>query len=133
MALTKDRNTPERAGGLLVLPVKGGVKIFAGSLVAVENGFAIPGKTAISLKAAGRAEEYMDNSGGADGAATIKVARGVFRFKNSVTDPIAAADVLGDCYIEDDETVAKTDGAGTRSKAGKILAVEPEGIWVEVR
>ena len=57
----------------------------------------------------------------------------MFRFKNSATDPLTQADVLSDCYIADDETVAKTSGANTLSKAGKVLEVEAAGVWVEIR
>lgn len=132
MALTRDRNTPMREGALLSLPVRGGAKIFAGSLVCLQNGYAVPGATATGLKAAGRAEEYVDNSGGADGAVNVLVRRGVFKWKNHATDAVTAADLLGDCYVVDDETVARTDGTGTRSRAGKVLGIDPDGVWVEV-
>jgi hypothetical protein len=90
----------------------------------------VPGATAVGLKAAGRAEEYVANAG-LDGAATVRVRRGAFKWKNAVADAVAQANVLGDCYVVDDETVAKTDGTGARSKAGKVLAVESDGVWVE--
>lgn len=132
MALTKDRNTPTREGKFLVLPVAGETKIFAGSLVAVDiEGNAIPGIEANTLKAAGRAEEFVDNTRGAAGDVTVKVRRGVFKWKNSDDDPITAADILTTCYIEDDETVSKTDNDGARSEAGKVIAVDSDGVWVE--
>jgi hypothetical protein len=37
-----------------------------------------------------------------------------------------------DCYIVDDQTVAKTNGTATRSIAGKIRAVDAQGVWVEI-
>ena len=55
------------------------------ALVALDaNGYAIPGKKATGLTAAGRAEETVENKG-ADGEAFIRVARGVFVFNNTAT------------------------------------------------
>ncbi|MFZ5826510.1 MAG: hypothetical protein ACOY94_19630 [Bacillota bacterium] len=132
--LTRDRNTPERAGDHLSLPVAANAVIHAGALVVTNaTGYAAPGSTALNLRAAGRAEEPVDNTGGADGAETVRVSRGVFKFRNSATDPIGQAHLLGDAYIEDDETVAATNGTNTRSRAGKILALDSDGVWVEIR
>ena len=51
-------------GRQLVLPVKGGVTIYQGALVALDaDGYAIPGKKAAGLTAAGRAEETVANTG----------------------------------------------------------------------
>lgn len=133
MALSKPRDTIERGRDLLVIPVAAATTIFQGALVAVNaSGYAVPGSVATTLKAAGRAEETIDNSGGAAGALSVKVKRGVFKFKNSGADACVQANVLGDCFIVDDETVAKTDGSSARSKAGKILEVEATGVWVEI-
>lgn len=41
-----------------------------------------------------------------------------------------AADIGSDCYIVDDQTVAKTNGTNTRSVAGKIMDVDAQGVWV---
>lgn len=129
-ALTSDRNTPEREGKILVLPMAAGVTIFAGSIVVVNaTGYAAPGSTAVNLKAAGRAEEYRVNSGN-NGEAVIKVRRGAFKFANAEADPVTA--LLSTCYIVDDQTVAATNGTNTRSAAGKVLAIDADGVWVEI-
>ena len=134
MALTSERDTAEIANGArsLVIPVKGATTIYQGSLVALDaDGYAIPGKKAEGLTAAGRAEETVDNSG-ADGAATVKVSRGVFVFDNTATtaNKVAAKNVLGSCYIEDDQTVtALATGA---SKAGIVIRVDDEGVAVQI-
>lgn len=134
MPLTKDRNTPMIAGEFLVLGVAANAVIYAGSLVAVNaTGYGTPGAAANNLKAAGRAEEYVNNNGGANGAQTVRVRRGVFKFANDGADPVGAAHLLSTCYMVDDQTVAATNGAGTRSAAGKVLAVDPDGVWVEIR
>lgn len=132
--LTAPRDTNEIAGGAtsLVLPVKGSTTIFQGSIVAIDTGgFAVPGKKAAGLKAAGRAEETVENTG-KDGEATVRVTRGVFVFENTGTaaNKLTAADVLGPCYIEDDQTVTKL--ATGASVAGLVIRVDDEGVAVEM-
>lgn len=130
MALTADRNTSKRAGKLTPYKVAATTKIYAGSMVALNGGYAVPGSTATTLTYLGRAEEYVDNSTGAAGDKTVLVARGEqFKWGNSATDPVVQADVGADCYIVDDETVSHTDT--NQSVAGKVVAVEADGVWVE--
>lgn len=129
-ALTNVRDTSELGGKYIALPVKGATTIYQGAIVAVDaNGYAIPGKKAADLKAAGRAEETVENKG-RDGDAVIRVSRGTFVFENSTSDKITAADVLGLCYMEDDQTVTKT-GTGA-SVAGLVIRVDDEGVAVEM-
>lgn len=132
MALTADRATEQKDGELLSMPVKANVKIYAGAIIATSGGYAAPGSVSTSLLYVGMAIENVDNTGGADGAKRVLVKRGkAFKWSNSSsTDEITQADVMADCYIVDDETVAKTNGGNTRSKAGKIIAVDASGVWV---
>lgn len=135
MALTKDRNTPRRLEPAeRIFDMAAATEIFAGALTALDaSGNATPGATATDLTAAGVAQEHVDNSSGSAGDKTVKVRRGVFRFKNSAgADEITAAEIGSDCYIVDDETVAKTDGTATRSVAGKVYDVDAQGVWVEI-
>jgi hypothetical protein len=132
MPLTKDRNTPARDDALYVYPVAANVRIHAGALVVLDGANAKPGAAGAGLIAAGRAEVAVNNTGGAAGAATVKVRRGVFRYKNSAADAIAAADVGSVCFVQDDETVAKTSNAGERSPAGLIREVDASGVWVAI-
>ena len=129
-ALTNVRDTSELGGKYIALPVKGATTIYQGAIVAVDaNGYAIPGKKAADLKAAGRAEETVENKGG-DGDAVIRVSRGTFVFENPTSGKVTAADVLGLCYMEDDQTVTKT-GTGA-SVAGLVIRVDDEGVAVEM-
>ncbi|SMF83018.1 hypothetical protein SAMN06265365_14837 [Tistlia consotensis] len=133
-ALAADRNTPEKLDpSIRQLDVAAAKTCYAGGLAALDaNGNATPGATATTLLGIGRFEETVDNSGGAAGDLTVKVKRGVFRFANSAsTDEITAAEIGADCYIVDDQTVAKTDGSSTRSKAGTVYDVDSLGVWVE--
>lgn len=131
MALAADRNTQMRDGELLSLPMAA-VKVFAGAIVAVNSsGYATKGQAATGMTYIGRAEAQVDNSGGSNGDKSIQVRRGKdFKWKNSATSAITQADVGKVCYIEDDETVSKTDQAGTLSAAGTITGVESDGVWV---
>jgi hypothetical protein len=132
MPLTKDRNTARREDDVYEYAVAANARIYAGAIVALNAGWAQPGATAVGHVAAGRADEQADNTGGANGARTVRVRRGVFKYRNSATDPITAADIGRQCFIQDDETVARTNGGNTRSPAGVIREVEVTGVWVAI-
>ena len=133
MALAADRNTPMEDGEEVGVPVAGGAKIFAGSLVVANaTGYAAPGSTATGLTYLGRAEEFVDNTGGGDGAKTVRVRRRkAFLWKNSGTDPVDQSSLGKTVYIEDDETVSATDGAGAQSAAGVMVGLDSAGVWVQ--
>ena len=133
-ALASDRNTLAKDGRFRSLPVGAGKVIWAGSLVVVNaTGFAEPATTATGKIAAGRAELWIDNTGGADGAVSVRVARGIFAFANSAGgDAIARTEIGKTVYLVDDQTVAKTDATGTRSAAGRVFDVDADGVWVEI-
>lgn len=134
MALTADRDTPEREAKLFYYKIAAGKKCFAGG-IAVRNstGYAQPGTTATGLVSLGRLEDYVDNTAGGDGDLSVTVREGTFRWKNSaVADLITIADLGEACYIVDDETVAKTSGGNTRSIAGIIRDVDDDGVFVEM-
>ncbi|MBP9100482.1 MAG: hypothetical protein KBF68_03705 [Nitrosomonas sp.] len=131
MALAADRNT-EMMDGELLSPPMADTLIYAGALVAVNSaGYATKGQAATGMTYFGRAEEQMDNSGGSAGDKNILVRRGkAFKWNNSGTSAITQADLGKVCYIEDDQTVSKTDQAGTLSAAGTIVGVDSDGVWV---
>jgi hypothetical protein len=132
MPLTADRNTQMKDGELLSLPVAGGANIKAGAIAAAAaDGYVQQGVTATTLTYLGRAEEAVDNTAGADGAKTVTVRRGkAFKWKNSGINAVTQALLGKNCWIEDDETVAGTDGGATRSIAGKVLGIDSDGVWV---
>ena len=133
-ALNDVRATSEllQESKFLSLPVKTKTTIYQGGLVVLDaDGYAIPGKKAAGLTAAGRAEQTIENTGG-DGEQFIRVARGVFVFDNTTTaaNKITQAHLLKPCYIEDDQTVtALADGA---SAAGMVIHVDADGVAVEI-
>lgn len=133
-ALTRDRNTLRRDGIKFVDPVAASTLIYAGSLVCLDaSGNAVPGSTSTTLRARGRAEEYVDNRAGVAGARTIETRRGVFPFANSSgADEVTRTDIGATAYIVDDQTVAKTNGTSTRSVAGVIRDLDDHGVWIEI-
>lgn len=136
MPLTKERDTKARDGRVFAAPVAASKKIYAGALVAIDgSGNLTPGAVATTLKKPGRARATVDNSTGGAGAVKAEYELGVFLFKNSAdTDAIARADIGSNCYIVDDETVAKTNGTNTRSVAGQVADIDASGgVWVEFK
>lgn len=132
-ALTQGRNTPARSGDISEPPVAAATRIYIGGMVALNAaGNAVPMTTATTLKGLGRAEEDVDNSAGAAGDKRVRTGRRTYSFNNSAAaDAITRADIGNDCFGVDDQTVAKTDGSGTRSKAGKVFDVDAQGVWVK--
>lgn len=134
-ALAAARNTkqlgPEPLPRTLAIPVKASTKIWRGSLVVIDAGYAAPARAATGLFAVGRAKATVDNSSGAAGALTVEVEPGIFLWGNSSSgDLIAQADVGKVCYAVDDQTVALTSNSGARSAAGRIIAVDSSGVYV---
>jgi len=134
MPLSADRDTKERNGSKLSLPVAASVTCYAGGLAARDgNGRATPGATATTLRGVGRFAERVTN-GSTAGAVNVEIEKGIFRFANSAdTDAISTANIGADCYIVDDQTVALTNGSSSRSVAGKIFDVDTSGVWVDMR
>jgi len=133
-ALTADRDTAIRKAEDFGFPVAASTKIFAGALVCINSSnLATKGAVSTTLKCVGVAQEQADNSAGSAGDIRVKVRRGCFKFANSAAgDAIALADVNAECFIVDDQTVAKTNGSASRSVAGRVRDVEADGVWVEI-
>lgn len=131
-ALTADRNTPRLEGSDKVMLMAAAAKIFAGAIVMRNaTGFATKGATAVGSHGAGMALERVDNSAGSAGDLPITVREGVFSFANSAAaDEIVDDDIGKLCYVVDDQTVAKTHGANTRSIAGIIAGLDAQGVHV---
>ena len=122
-ALTKGRNTISRVGRLYSIPVTSGKVIFQGSLVCLGAlGNAVPGANSPGLKARGRAEEFADNSTGAD--VFVNVLEGEYFWENDGS--IDRTHIGSQAKIIDDQTV----GAAGASDAGVITDVEDNGVWV---
>lgn len=135
-ATTTERSTIRKGeeGHLDCLPLTN-QKCLAGTIAVVNAaGYLAMGTAALNLKARGRFEETVDNSAGSAGDKRAEVLSGRFWWANATAgDLITIADVMNDCYILDNQTVAKTDGTGARSRAGKIIEVDAtKGVLVSM-
>ena len=129
--LTQDRATPTRANRDHDDPMAAAVLIYAGAIVMLDSaGNAVPGQTATGLTPRGIAREHVDNRSGIAGDASVPSTNGCHRFINDAS--ITRADIGSAAYVVDDETVANSDGGGTRSMLGKIIDVDAIGVWVDI-
>lgn len=118
----------------LSVGVATGTTIYGGSLVAVNAaGYAVPASDSKALRVVGVAVDKVVNAG-ANGAVSVAVTQGVFRFVNSTsTDAITIAEKGSACFAVDDQTVAKTPSAdNSRPVAGLVEDVTTDGVFVRV-
>lgn len=130
VALAADRNTPRLEGDERQGLLGASQAVFAGAiLMRNASGHLIEGATATGSYGVGVAQERLSST--TAGVTAIRYRPGTFRFANSASaDAIAPADIGAVCYVVDDQTVAKTNGTGTRSPAGIIDGVDTQGVWV---
>jgi hypothetical protein len=133
-ALTAARDTKARGSTGpfatdLYLKMKASATIFQGGLVVVDGttGLAEPATAAASKFVAGVAQETVVSA--ASGTYYVRVKRGVHKLANKAGDLVTDALTLRDCTIEDDQTVRAT--ATGSSRAGKVIQIESDGVWVE--
>lgn len=127
-ALTKDRNTPRRAGERVSLPVEAATKLYAGAMIARNaDGRAVPAANTAGLVVVGRAEHQADNSAGAAGDLTIEIQTGLFAYAHG---GLTRADIGKTVYAADDQTVTLTPG--NRVVAGVLVDVDDQGAWVRI-
>ena len=134
-ALTEARDTIRRDGTLTPFGIKKNKTVYQGALVEFASGYVQPAVKAANKVIAGVAEEggaVGNTANDSDGDVVINVRRkGDFKFANaSGAGAIGAGDVGAKAYIEDDQTVTKTE-AGS-SLVGKITGVDSDGVWVEI-
>ncbi len=131
-ASTVERNTRRRPADDFSFPVGANKAILAGTIVVLaSDGFAEAATTATGKVCVGVAE-HSATGGVSAGDVNVAVKRGCFQFANSAsTDEIKRADIGADCYIVDNQTVAKTAATNTRSVAGVIRDVDANGVWVQ--
>lgn len=132
-ALSDNRYTKFRDGLITAHPVKADTKIFKGSLVCADaTGYAVPGADTAGLIFLGVALEQADNSGGLDGAKTIRVqTQGVFSFAK--TGSIAQAQSGSALYVFDDQTVALVGTTAQDVLCGRLEAIDGGDVWVRLK
>ena len=129
-----DRNTPRRDGIEIGLPVAASTKIEAGHLVAVTAaGYAVPAGDTAGHVVLGIAQETVDNSAGSAGDLTVLIRRkNAFKLVNSSTAALVQANVGGSAYVQDSVTLTTAAGATNDVAAGTVIAVESDGVWVDI-
>ncbi|HXD01743.1 MAG TPA: hypothetical protein VN627_00405 [Novosphingobium sp.] len=132
-ALAAARSTPEKVGAHRAIPLAANAKPFQGGMVQINAaGYGVAASATAANVTVGVAVETVDNTGGANGAVSVKTKRGVYRMANSSAgDLIARSEIGKTVYVVDDQTVAKTDNTGARPAAGKCFDVDAQGVWVE--
>lgn len=105
--------------------------VHKGGMVALNSSGYAGAATPTSTVVVGVAEQSVDNTGGANGAKSVTVRRGRFKFANQGTDLVTQADIAtAACYVQDDQTVRHT--ATNSIVAGVPVAVESDGVWVDI-
>lgn len=132
-ALTAD--TTRRTKGRITTQtyaVAASTQIFHGALVALNaSGFLVDGSDTANLKVVGVALDAADNSSGGDGDLEVEVYRGAARVATSGASSLVQADVGGDAFILDDNTVVKAAGVTNNIIAGEVLEIEDAStVWV---
>jgi len=129
--LTEDRYTKHRDGLVTAHPVKAATQIFKGGLVCVDaTGYAVPGADEAGQKFVGVAIEGADNSGGADGALSIRVqTMGVFSFLKAAAE--SQADAGSPLYIADSQTVSVAPTVNSIA-CGKLEGLDGSDLWVRI-
>lgn len=114
----------------LNIPVAAGENMKECTIAAINaSGYAVTGKKAEGLVKAGMVVVGADNTGGAAGAVNVRVQRGTFVWNNDGS--IKSTDLLKTCYIAGADTVTITSTGA--SAAGTIIAVDPDGVTVEMK
>ena len=130
MSTTTERNTEMREGDIFAYELATTAKINKGTLVVLDAGYAKPGFESAAAVCVGVATDTAD---GTAGDAHVNARSGTFLFRGATgADEITRTEIGKDCFVVDDETVAKTDGGGTRAKAGRVRAVEGANVWITI-
>jgi len=141
-ALTSPRLTPMRpdyeSKHVIWAQVRDGVVIWEGGIVVLDGGKAAPGRSGLRLTVLGIAQDTIDNRTYPtvlyQRARRVPVVSGIAQLENSRgDDAIGEADVGKLCFMVDDRTLARTDGGGRRSPAGRVHEVERGlRVWVDL-
>jgi hypothetical protein len=110
-----------------------------GSIILVKaDGYAYVGTAYATASAGfvlGIAAYALDTTGIASGVESVIIDPGTWGdFSNSAAADAIAEDDRGKvCYVVDDDTVALTDGGGTRTAAGRIHSLADDGVSVVIQ
>ena len=63
---------------------------------------------------------------------SLVVKPGCFKYNNDATNPVTLTSVGLACYVKDDITVAVAAGPTNDIKAGIVIRVEADGVFVDL-
>ena len=137
MLARDNTNYEKRLPGNRNFPVAAGQRIFYGAVVSIAaaDGLLRRGRSGGGFntdKVVGVALFGVDTTNGANSAVRCEVESDfVIPMLNSGgSDAITLANVGDPIYLVDDNTVALTDGGGTRPRAGLCNNVTERGVWL---
>ncbi len=138
-ATTENRLTDEKGDSpiarcLPALPVAASTTIRQGVMVAINlSGYLVEVSADPTLRALGRAEEYVDNGTGSAGDKTCRVKRGIFGWVNSAaTLAVSDAHIGRIVFAVDNQTVALRNPLGAYPVAGRVYDVDADGnVFIE--
>lgn len=132
MAAGKDQVTPWRSGDAYAYGVKGGTRIYAGTLVALTaSGFAVPAGHTDAKVIVGVSAHHADNRDGFDDDGHIRVQKDrTWRLAFDAAPTVT--DIGKPVYAVDDDTVSLSDGSGSRLQVGTLDGIENGIGWTKV-
>lgn len=134
VALANDRHTIRREGAFREYPVKADAVIHKGAIVVIDGtGYAVPASTATGLVGPGRAEEAVDNTGGANGDLMVRVRfDGLYHYVDAADATAMDRTAIGDpVYATDDQTITLTSTG--RSEIGTLADFDADGPWIRFK
>lgn len=133
-AATYDRDTQRREAVTFDYPALGNQVFYVGALVAIDTAtnMATPCTGVNTQTVVGVCETRLDMTGQANGAYTVKVRRGCFRFSNDAApNNYGVADIGKPAHALDDATLSKV--AAAAAPAGTVRDIDPSGdVWIEI-
>jgi hypothetical protein len=130
-ALSSARETDRKPGDLIAYGVAANGKPYKGGLVMLNaSGYAIAGANTTACLSLGVAYESIDNTGGANGAKSVRVWRtGIHPFAIAAA---AVTDIGKLVYISDDLTVTLTAGHVLAGRIAEVYSSTSVGVEIDM-
>lgn len=131
--------TEMRCGTLIPVPLAALALVLQGTFAVVDaNGYAVASADVggADQTCVGIWDNSTENLGVNGDVVACARRKQQFLVRNSATDPVTQADLGAVVYIEDNQTIAKTDGTSTRSAGGYFMGFDlqyPDYVWVEIK
>lgn len=123
---------------LMPVPLAASALVLQGTFAVVNaDGYAVSSKDVggVNQTCVGIWDNSAENPGANGDLIACARRKQQFLVCNSAVDPVTQADLGAKVYIEDNQTIAKTDGTGTRSLGGSFMGFDlqyPDYVWVEI-